>query len=111
MLAEIAARSGLHPVQTVSKIDFVQIELEDLWLRVQPLDPPGENQLLELPAEGLVHRQEALSRELLCDGAPALCARAEAHVGERGRDDPAEVESAMSIEALVLDREHGGDQG
>ena len=48
-LAEIPARCGLRAVKPVAEINLVQVQLEDLVLRVHPLDSHGEGDLPELP--------------------------------------------------------------
>ena len=39
MFVEVAARCGLGAVQTVTEIDLVQVQLENLFLGVRALDP------------------------------------------------------------------------
>ena len=86
MLAEVAARRRLDAVEAVAEVHLVQIQLEDLVLRVRRSMRAGEDQLLQLAADRLVRRQEALPRELLRDRAAALRGAAVAEVGERAAD-------------------------
>ena len=48
-LPEVSAGRRFSAVETVAEIDLVQIELEDLILRIHALDPPGEGDFLDLP--------------------------------------------------------------
>src|SRR5256885_2344830 len=110
MFTEISLRSGLDSVETVAEVHLVEIQLEDLILRVRTLDPLGENQFLQLSAERFIRRQKALARELLSDRAAALRRAAMPDVCERGRPDAHEVESVVIVEALVFDRDECPDQ-
>ena len=110
MLAEVAARRRFDAVQAVAEVDLVEVELENLGLLVQHLDAFGEDELLQLPADGLVGREEALTRELLRDRAAALRGAAVADVGERGRRDANQVEPVMLVETLIFDRDDRVDQ-
>ena len=47
-LAEVAARGGLGAVQAVAEVHLVEVKLEDLVLRVHPLDADGEGDFPDL---------------------------------------------------------------
>jgi hypothetical protein len=107
VFVEVAARCGLGAVQTVTEIDLVQVQLENLFLGVRALDPLRDNQLLELAANRLIRRQKALTRELLRERAPALRDTPVTHVGQRRRADTHEVESVMVVKPLVFNVDEG----
>ena len=109
-LAEVTARRCLDAVQTVAEVDLVQIQLEDFVLGERALEPPREDQFLQLPADGLVRRQEALPRELLRDRAAALRGAAVAKVGDRRSRHAADVEAAVIVEPLIFDGEDRVDE-
>ncbi len=104
MLAEKAARRGLDAVQPVAEIHLVQIELENLRLGVHPLDARGEEELLNLPMQRLVGREETLTGELLGNRAGALSGAAAPDVGQRGGSDADEIVASVFVESLILDR-------
>jgi hypothetical protein len=109
-LSKIAARRGLHTVESVPEIDLVQIHLEDLVLLELPFDVAGEDDLLELAAVGLVTRQEALPCQLLSDGAAALRTPAGFEIAHHRRRDPDRIHAAVLEKSLILDRDHRLDQ-
>ena len=75
-----------------------------------PLDPLGENQLLELAADRLVRRQKALTRELLRDRAAALRGAPVPDVGHRRGADADEIEAVVIVEPLILDGDERLDE-
>jgi len=105
--AEIRLRRGLDAVQPVAEVDVVEVELEDLLLRVLPLGGDRAARLPELSPERLGAPPGHVLHELLGDGRSALdvCARPEVGHGRPG--DRLEVHAAVLVEAVVLDREHG----
>ena len=105
MLSEVAARGRFNAVETVAEIDLVEVELENLRLAVDPLDSRREDQLLDFAAIRLVRRQEALTRELLGDRAAALRLPPVSDVGDGRGGDPHEIEPAVIVEPLILDRD------
>ena len=105
VLAEVAARRRFDAVQTVAEIHLVQVELEDLRLAVDALDARREDQFLDFAAIRLVRRQKALTRELLGDRAAALRLPPVPDVGQRRGGDADEVEAAVIVEPLILDRD------
>jgi hypothetical protein len=103
VLSEIAARRRLDAVEPVAEVDLVEVELEDLFLAVHPLDARRQEQLLDLAAVVLVGGQEALSRQLLGNRAAALRFPAVPDVGDGRRCDAHQIEAAVLVEPLVLD--------
>ena len=106
MRAEVPASRGFDPVQSVAEVDLVQIELEDLVLRVGRLELRREDDFLQLAPQRLVAREEALPRELLRQRAAALRPPAFTQVCDRRPDNPDGVDAAMVVEPLVLDGEN-----
>jgi hypothetical protein len=114
MLAEVPARGRLDAVEAIAEVHLVQVHLEDVVLGVDALDVRGEDDLLQLAAERLVAREEALARELLRDGAAPFGAAAFLQVVHDRGGDADEVDAVVLVKALVLDRddrldEIGGD--
>src|SRR6185295_7387376 len=72
VLAEVTERGGFDAEEAVAEVRLVQVHLEDLILAEGLLEAAGEDELLQLAADGLVRRQEAEPRELLRDGARTL---------------------------------------
>jgi hypothetical protein len=64
----------------------------------------GEDRLFHFAAERLVARQEALPGELLRDRAAALRAAAQLDVANRCSGDTDQIDAAMFVETLDLDR-------
>src|SRR4029453_17880690 len=100
---EISSKSRLRAVEAVAKVDFVQVQLEDLPLLIHALDSLGQDELLELSPERSLGLQKTLTGQLLSNGAAALCDTAKPDVGEGGRDDAKRVEAAVLEEPLILD--------
>ena len=71
-VAEEAARRGIDAIGAATKIDAVEIQLEDLVLGELALQRQGQHRLLDLAGEGAVIGQEDVARQLLGDGRPAL---------------------------------------
>ena len=74
-------------------------------MRELTLEPRRDEDLGELAANGLVGREEALSGELLRERAAALRQTAFEHVVQRRAGDADDVDAAVVVEALILDRE------
>src|SRR5688572_32595215 len=110
MLAEVAERCRLDAVESVAEVDLVEIHREDLVLRELTLEARSHEDLGDLPAQGLVGREEALSRELLRERAPALRQTPFHQVVQRRTAHPDDVDAAVIVEALILDGEDGVHQ-
>ena len=106
-LAEVAERRRFGTVEAGAEIHLVEIELQDLVLRVLLLDAPGENDFLELARIGLLGAQEALTRQLLSQRAAALRSRAVPEVADGRPGDADEVDALVVVEALILDGHDG----
>ena len=111
-LVEIEQRRRGHAVGAEAEIDFVEIELEDLFLGIGALDLEREQRLLDLALErDLVGQKEVLG-DLLGDGGGALRTAARSiglHIEHAGADDAAEVETVVLVEILVFGGEEGVD--
>ena len=110
-VAEVLARRRLDPLGSVAEIDVVEVELEDLLLRVAALDLLRHPDLEELAASRLLLAGDALGEdvagELHRDRAEPLREAAGPQVGEHRAPHPLPVHSAVLVEALVLDGEEG----
>ena len=109
-LAEIPERRGLHTVQAVTEIDLVEIQLENLVLAELLLESRRDDDLGQLASVGLLGRQEALPRQLLCDRAAALGETTFSKIAQRRTRNANDVDSVVIVEALILDREDGVHQ-
>ncbi len=105
MLPEKAHRRRFGTVQAIAEIDFVQIQLEDLVLRVGPLEPRGEQDFPEFPAQRFVSVEKTLSRQLLRDGAPALRPPSSSQVSEDRAEYADGINAVVFVEPLILDRQ------
>ena len=105
MLAKEAERRCFGAVQAVPEVHLVQVHLEDLVLRELLFEAPRQHRLFQLSYECLVGGKEAPTRELLRQRATALRGATGADVAHRRRDDADNVDAAMIVEALVLDRD------
>ena len=112
-LAEVIQRRRRHPVQVAARNDrpeknLVEVEFEDLVLRVGRFDPQGDQRFLDLAVVGLLGREQEVLGHLLGDGRGALLL-AGLGVGEDRADDALGVDAAVLVEVLVLRREERGD--
>ncbi len=112
-LAEIVERRGRDAVQVAAghdraEEDLVEVELEDLVLRVGRLDPERQQRLLDLAVVGLLGGEQEVLGDLLGDGRGAL-PLARLGVGQEGAHDPLGVDAAVLVEVLVLGRQEGRD--
>ena len=108
-LVEIEQRRGGDAVGAEAEIDLVEIEFENLVLRIGPLDAQREQRFLDLAGNRQLARQQEVFRHLLGDGRGALRPAAGAvvlHIEQRGARDAVEVEPAVLVEVLVL----GGEE-
>ena len=92
---------------SVTKVDVVQVVVENLLLRVHPLDLKGQEGLLQLPAEGLLVGEEERPSQLHGDRAGPLGDAAVVEVFDDSAEDSDKVDSPMGVEAGVLH----GDEG
>ena len=110
--AEIVQRRRGHAVGIFAEEDFVQIELEDLVLRVSGIDADREHRFLDLARQLDVAVQEEVARHLLRDGRCAfrpLVLQDVEHVLDRRAHDAARIDARMAVEVLVFGRREGVD--
>ena len=104
-VVEVRLRRLLDAVGPVAEVDRVQVGGQDPVLRPALLELPRERRLPQLARDRpLVVRVRVLD-ELLRDRRPALHGSAAAHVRPERAHDPAYVDAAVLVEALVLDRD------
>ena len=107
ILAEVDARGAREAVSALAQIDLVHVQLENLVLRQRGLDLVREQHFVDLARGGLLAREEEVARDLHGDRAGTLRGAAVQYVRHPGSQDADEVDAAMIVETIVLDREHG----
>ena len=109
-LLEVELGGRADAVDAVAEVDLVQVQLEDLLLRVLLLDADRERELLELAARSSGRTGRAPSVFLTscwviveppCTTSPAWA------FSIRARTSELQFERAVLVELRVLDREHG----
>ena len=119
VLAEVVAGGGLDAVGAVTEVGDVEVALEDPVLGVVLLERDRVPQLLDLALVGVLGGGLALRgglglgeqrhlRHLLGDRGATLDDAAAGLVGEEGAQRALQVESAVLVEAVVLDRDDRG---
>ena len=111
-LVEVDQRGSGDAVRAKSQEDFVQIEFEDLVLRISALDAHRQQRFLDLAGERHLVGQKEVLRDLLRDGRGALRAAIRAiilRVDDAGARHAVKVEPAVLVEALVFRGEEGVD--
>ena len=88
------------------EVELVEIGLEDLLLRVPPLERGGEPRLLHLAQHGALGAQEPVLDQLLGDGAAALHHAPGPDIGPEGAQHRPSIQAAVVEEALVFRGEH-----
>src|SRR5207253_7504140 len=108
-LREVALRCRLYAVGAVTEIDLIQVQLEDLVLRVTRLDGPGDLRLLDLADEtrdASPLSRDALGEHVACelhsDRGEALLRRAGAQVSQGRTRDADPIDARVIGESLVL---------
>ena len=102
---EIDQRRRGDAVSAKTEIDFIEIEFEDLVLRVGALDPHRQQGFLDLAGERNLVGQEEVLGDLLGDGGGALRPAVGTVVlreQHRGTRHAGEVDAAMLVEILVF---------
>src|SRR5438128_166155 len=102
---EVDERSLLNPVRAVPEVDRVQVRGQDPVLRPTLLELPRQRRLVDLPCERALMRTARVLDELLGDRRAALNALTARDVRPDGTGDPAQVETSVFVEALVLHRD------
>src|SRR5581483_7300791 len=107
-LVEVVAGGRADAVDAVPEVDLVQVQLEDLVLGVPLLELDGQRGLLELALERLrVRADHGVLHELLRDRRAALHDLAGDQVGDDRPKHRGNVQGAVLVELVVLDRQDG----
>ncbi len=93
-----------------AEINAVEVDLEDLVLAQLVLEPHRKHRFFELALVGTLRRQEGDFGELLGDCRTALDDAVRLHVGHECAAHTDEVDGAMVIVSMILDREDGERQ-
>ncbi len=104
-LVEIHLRGRADPVRALAEEDPVQVQGQDLLLAELPLEPQGEEGLLELAPQRALVAEHGVARELHGDRAAALAHATRGQVAHRGAHDALPVHARVLEEAVVLGRE------
>ena len=114
VLVEKGAGRGLGAVGQVAVVDFVQIQLKDLFLALALRQYQREGDLLQLALYAALGaalgREEQVAHDLLRDGAAATPALHEADVLEEGAQRCRHVDARVAEEGVVLGGQGGVDQ-
>ena len=106
---EVSARC-LDPINAITHVNDVEVELEDLLLGEGVLDEPRESELGELlpqRARRILSDGESVARHLHRDGAESFARAPSANVGDDCAEESAPIETAVLVEASVLGRDEG----
>lgn len=106
-LVEIGERCAGDAVGVQAEKDLVQVEFEDLVLRIGLLDAEGEDRFLDLAVDRLVGGEQEVLRHLLGDRRGAFRATAGTEVlevREDGSPKTRDVDAGMAVEILVFSR-------
>src|SRR5262249_56906059 len=103
--SKIMLGSLLDSVGAGTKIDTIDVELENLRLGEFPLEPERQHHLLKLAGDRPFLGQEKIFGKLLRDCGAALCHAAVQDVGEGRTSDSEGIDTAMRVEAPVLYRD------
>jgi hypothetical protein len=107
-LVEIDERGGGNSVRAEPEIDLVEIQFENLVLRIGALDAEREQRLLDLARVGRLAADEEVLGDLLGNGGRTLRTPAGAHlldIGKGRAGDTGQVDAAMTVKILVLRRQ------
>jgi hypothetical protein len=99
-LPEVHVGGRGESIGPLAQVDLVDVELEDLVLGEVRLDLEREEDLGELPGEGLLAREEEGARHLHRDRAGAFPAPLQVRHG--GPDHAREVDAPVLVEPVVL---------
>ena len=109
-LVEIFERRGGDAIGAQPEEDLVQIELEDLVLRVGLLDAQRQDRFLDLAVDALLVGEQEVLRHLLGDRRGADRPLPDAiglDVLDHGAEDAVIVEAGVVVEVLVFRRDEG----
>ena len=105
---EVGLHGGADPVGAVAVVDPVQVQLEDLALRVAMLERVGEQQFLGLARDCLLRSEELDLHQLLGDRAAALRGPGRGDVDEQRPGHRGRVDGAVPVELAVFRGEGRG---
>ncbi len=106
-VAEVGLRGGLDPVRAAAEVDRVEVGGDDLFLGPLVRELIRERRLAQLLEDRAVRlRLQRVLDELLLDRGGALHGASVRDVVHERACDPADVDPAVGLEALVLDRDH-----
>src|SRR5262249_32277077 len=109
---EIQQRRRRYAISTVAEINFVEIEFENLLLRIGAFDAQRQQRFFDLTLERHLIGKKEILRDLLSNGGGALRAAAASvifDVQHAGAGDAVYVDAGMLIEILVLGRDESID--
>ena len=98
---------GLYSVRLVPQPDLVEVKLKDLLLGQDLLYMYGNEDFLNLSLDGFLIGKEEVPRDLLGDGAGALAYPSGVGDGHGGSRYALEIEAAVLVKALILNRDKG----
>ena len=104
-LAIVVQRRGGDAVVTQAEIDLVEIEFEDLVLRISRLDPEREQHFANLTLERALVGQKEVLGDLLRDGRGALHAAIALDQDHGRADDAFRIDTGVAVEILVFRRD------
>ncbi len=106
-VAEVGLGGRLDPVGAVAEVDRVEVGGDDLFLRPLVRELVGERRLAQLLEDRAVRLGlQGVLDELLLDRRGALDGAFVLDVVDERARDAADVDAAVGLEALVLDRDH-----
>ena len=100
--AEVRFGRILDAIRTVAKVDRVEVHLENLRLGVPLVDLVREQRFTQLAHHRLVLREKHVARQLLGDGAGALCRAAQDHVDHERFEDAARIDRPLRVELAIF---------
>ncbi len=106
VLSEVVAAGRLHAVDPRPPVDLIQVRLQDLFLRVLPLDLDGPENLPQFTGEGLLVGEEGVLGQLLGDGAAALKLGPCPQIDDGRPEDGGDVDAVVVVKLLVFDGDH-----
>ena len=105
ILVEIGAARRLHAERAAAERDFVEVQLEDLFLAQRILDPHRQDRLAHFaPVAELVGQQQVLGN-LLGDRRGADGTAAARQIGDDRRGDARIIDAAVAEKRLVFGRQ------
>ena len=106
-LAEVDLRGRGKAVGTLTEIDLVEIDLENLVLGEMALDLVGHGHFIELARVRALGTQKEVTGHLHGDGRAALTSASRENVGERSAGNAHEFDAGVLVKTVVFGRENG----